>query len=144
MSFQLFLTSFLHQTTTKNFTPLIGGCCFLLRFYIKPQRNVPTTRNSFGCFLLRFYIKPQRYWSISNQNTVVSYFVFTSNHNVRVSNLNDKEVVSYFVFTSNHNLRGHFACYFFFIGIPAIGKTGFPARKKRNDVYFFISILSKA
>ena len=55
--------------------------CFLFQFYIKPQPAMHGCMAMHSCFLFQFYIKPQRVSNHNPQQTVVSYFNSTSNHN---------------------------------------------------------------
>ena len=57
---KLYLIPFLHQTTTGNAGTASSACCILFHFYIKPQR------------LLLVWLR----------QSVVSYSISTSNHNV--------------------------------------------------------------
>ena len=81
----LYLIEILHQTTTRRYVLGLLGCCILLKFYIKPQHRISTTR-----------IFP-----------VVSYWNSTSNHNSRYSDWLETFVVSYWNSTSNHNFLGY-------------------------------------
>ena len=58
---ELFLISYLHQTTTSISRCSADWCCFLSRIYIKPQLARANNLSREGCFLSRIYIKPQRY-----------------------------------------------------------------------------------
>ena len=100
---QLFLISYLHQTTTVVAFADTFGSCFLSRIYIKPQPLVGVNRIPCCCFLSRIYIKPQPYLCLSLRVLVVSYLVSTSNHNNELVGKFNALVVSYLVSTSNHN-----------------------------------------
>ena len=72
--------------STSNHNIIISSqlkvsCCFLLRFYIKPQPAQKSVIKRESCFLLRFYIKPQLFENKYKNINVVSYCVSTSNHN---------------------------------------------------------------
>ena len=56
----LYMSSFLHQTTTMRYCSFQENCCICLLSYIKPQhfRNLRTF--IVGCICLLSYIKPQR------------------------------------------------------------------------------------
>ena len=58
-----------------------------------------------GCILLNFYIKPQPMFVDVAQVNVVSYWISTSNHNLKVTKTRLRIVVSYWISTSNHNDR---------------------------------------
>ena len=78
---KLYLIPFLHQTTT------IWG-------------EIPIF---WRCILFHFYIKPQLGFARAYYNSVVSYSISTSNHNVLDFVLFASIVVSYSISTSNHN-----------------------------------------
>ena len=58
----------------------------------------------YSCILLKFYIKPQRNYFVNPQESVVSYWNSTSNHNTARRRSASVMVVSYWNSTSNHNL----------------------------------------
>ena len=55
------------------------------------------------CILLKFYIKPQRQLLPRWRFVVVSYWNSTSNHNLMTEQPYNRTVVSYWNSTSNHN-----------------------------------------
>ena len=55
----LFISWFLHQTTTKRFNFLTMLCCLSLDSYIKPQPAPSNDGNVNSCLSLDSYIKPQ-------------------------------------------------------------------------------------
>ena len=79
----LFISWFLHQTTTTPCPSSIRLCCLSLDSYIKPQRWI--NRHGFTCCCLSLdsYIKPQRLPSWPSSPTVVYLLIPTSNHNLR-------------------------------------------------------------
>ena len=123
---QLYLITFLHQTTTCWTHRVYISCCTLSLFYIKPQPqiNYPTIQSR--CTLSLFYIKPQLTGHISSKkmrctlslfyikpqpiaedetlNIVVPYHFSTSNHNYRAPPSVRRGVVPYHFSTSNHNI----------------------------------------
>ena len=108
---QLYLIEFLHQTTTLFRCALYRSSCILLNFYIKPQ-----------LFTWRYMLR-----------AVVSYWISTSNHNLRISAPLGRSVVSYWISTSNHNLiedaPQHISLYLieFLHQTTTIGYQGIPA-----------------
>ena len=56
-----------------------------------------------SCILLNFYIKPQPPPGRDAGHDVVSYWISTSNHNLKLVKLLQILVVSYWISTSNHN-----------------------------------------
>ena len=56
---ELFLISFLYQTTTFCCSLVSRLSCFLSLSYIKPQHVTVENIVNFGCFLSLSYIKPQ-------------------------------------------------------------------------------------
>ena len=56
----LYITLFLHQTTTMGMCWRIGQRCISLFSYIKPQPRSSMPEASPGCISLFSYIKPQR------------------------------------------------------------------------------------
>ena len=56
----LYLIEILHQTTTYLLPQPMLLRCILSKFYIKPQRRIPTAIVELCCILSKFYIKPQR------------------------------------------------------------------------------------
>mgnify|MGYP003367402518 FL=1 len=60
---------------------IVGCCCILFHFYIKPQHSAYPIVDNGGCILFHFYIKPQQMVSNGSYYYVVSYSISTSNHN---------------------------------------------------------------
>ena len=101
----LYLSLFLHQTTTPDNTPTHSNRCISLYSYIKPQRfgdveffdfvvslSIPTSNhNSPFCTIFPL--------------SVVSLSIPTSNHNLDLLAFRHSEVVSLSIPTSNHNCR---------------------------------------
>ena len=56
----LFISWFLHQTTTQYIQSLGNTCCLSLDSYIKPQLNLRVTSCGMCCLSLDSYIKPQQ------------------------------------------------------------------------------------
>ena len=81
----LYLIEFLHQTTTAADKIQDIYRCILLNFYIKPQLLTHAFFFENGCILLNFYIKPQLKKVKCSSNNVVSYWISTSNHNLKVT-----------------------------------------------------------
>ena len=77
----LFISWFLHQTTTRNklYPKLL--CCLSLDSYIKPQPSPPVSSPQGGCLSLDSYIKPQRPTRAYVRRKVVYLLIPTSNHN---------------------------------------------------------------
>ena len=99
----LYLIEILHQTTTFLWLGLVGYCCILSKFYIKPQLYNLYGDIGIGCILSKFYIKPQLATHGKHKIEVVSYRNSTSNHNLARSFITGSLVVSYRNSTSNHN-----------------------------------------
>ena len=79
-------------------------CCILFHFYIKPQHSVNPRITDDCCILFHFYIKPQQY-SYQQEDTascILFHFYIKPQHIIFAICLNS--VVSYSISTSNHNL----------------------------------------
>ena len=100
---ELYLIPFLHQTTTPQLMLMLGICCILFHFYIKPQHGVGIPQRCPSCILFHFYIKPQLTSAPYAPMFVVSYSISTSNHNSTDRTNRANLVVSYSISTSNHN-----------------------------------------
>ena len=122
---KLYLIEILHQTTTRyprlfklsscilskfyikpqRFMPtvLLRTSCILSKFYIKPQLSMAPSKSTVSCILSKFYIKPQQFPILKILLVVVSYRNSTSNHNRGLGRSKTGAVVSYRNSTSNHN-----------------------------------------
>ena len=100
---RLYLSYFLHQTTTYSclwnranscifpifyikpqpilMTSILFKSCIFPIFYIKPQLNYLLVKSENRCIFPIFYIKPQPPDNFSDFAVVVSFLFSTSNHN---------------------------------------------------------------
>ena len=123
---KLYMSLFLHQTTTIVYEVwVLSGCiclysyikpqpvlrlpfaplgCICLYSYIKPQRNPKRLSDIPSCICLYSYIKPQRRGFVRALKTVVYVSIPTSNHNQMVEQQIKDIVVYVSIPTSNHNL----------------------------------------
>ena len=101
----LFISWFLHQTTTQIFHHRLGISCLSLDSYIKPQPQEDSVR----CFCVVYLLIPT-----SNHNpkcihqirgVVVYLLIPTSNHNTPRTVARGCVVVYLLIPTSNHNRR---------------------------------------
>ena len=101
----LFISWFLHQTTTTHTITSPCKRCLSLDSYIKPQLWSTTYFRSFSCLSLDSYIKPQPTLVTHRQVGVVYLLIPTSNHNSIASIIMLAAVVYLLIPTSNHNPR---------------------------------------
>ena len=123
----LFISWFLHQTTTQWRITTRWYSCLSLDSYIKPQLTRVQKITQISCLSLDSYIKPQqrrlltKYLPVvylliptSNHNfirwrsfvaTVVYLLIPTSNHNEMLEVIANDRVVYLLIPTSNHNRR---------------------------------------
>ena len=99
----LFISWFLHQTTTIGVAVLAVVGCLSLDSYIKPQHVASSSRDKPCCLSLDSYIKPQHRLLQSLQKRVVYLLIPTSNHNSVRSMMRSVQVVYLLIPTSNHN-----------------------------------------
>ena len=101
--FVLFISWFLHQTTTLYKHSLTCVCCLSLDSYIKPQRCPCMWCPCMSCLSLDSYIKPQHCLWRDAEKHVVYLLIPTSNHNQCLFFSFPKDVVYLLIPTSNHN-----------------------------------------
>ena len=138
----LFISWFLHQTTTdKCVIELKCGClsldsyikpqlcsstcwhafrCLSLDSYIKPQPRNDVMARMDGCLSLDSYIKPQLWGGVPCTFEVVYLLIPTSNHNSYPAYKAFELVVYLLIPTSNHNWRypGYVGRYVVYLLIP--------------------------
>ena len=106
----ILLNFYIKPQQSASLSHIVNGC-ILLNFYIKPQPYGMLAIHFRCCILLNFYIKPQQSTTILAIRAVVSYWISTSNHNLKMNCEHPIWVVSYWISTSNHNaglrLRSH-------------------------------------
>ena len=99
----LYISLFLHQTTTSRWVISSACRCISLFSYIKPQQFTMYAIAEVRCISLFSYIKPQRK-QINGTQFIVVYLSFpTSNHNLPTRAKNLPTVVYLSFPTSNHN-----------------------------------------
>ena len=77
----LFISSILHQTTTRILIGRIQTSCLYLQSYTKPQLEEHLHRNLHCCLYLQSYTKPQHIIGLILLFLVVYIFNPTPNHN---------------------------------------------------------------
>ena len=95
---RLFISWFLHQTTTENCYNSHSSCCLSLDSYIKPQLLKHKSSLFHCCLSLDSYIKPQLVHGHFIKMSVVYLLIPTSNHNWCVQNKDiDPLFISWFL-----------------------------------------------
>ena len=106
MPSMLYMSLFLHQTTTSREKARLLSSCICPFSYIKPQHAESACPQTPRCICPFSYIKPQHRWSNVSFTSVVYVPFPTSNHN-RWHRLPQACSVVYVPFpTSNHNQKG--------------------------------------
>ena len=100
---RLYMSSFLHQTTTICCFPTCFPSCICLLSYIKPQPYMLSSASDGCCICLLSYIKPQLKQCFGFLKSAVYVFFPTSNHNSKRGRPRQCAAVYVFFPTSNHN-----------------------------------------
>ena len=101
---ELYMSLFLHQTTTVTCTMVNTFGCICLFSYIKPQPQEDADILAWCCICLFSYIKPQQSCAYVFIRYVVYVSFPTSNHNAWGHHHGRSRVVYVSFPTSNHNL----------------------------------------
>ena len=103
---RLFISWFLHQTTTCTALAYVVVCCLSLDSYIKPQLSVSMIFRCWVVYLLIPTSNHNRYPARLQADPVVYLLIPTSNHNAAHLRPSWCPVVYLLIPTSNHNERG--------------------------------------
>ena len=113
---ELFISWFLHQTTTVSGLLLSAACCLSLDSYIKPQLSTCRITTMQCCLSLDSYIKPQQACVSTSRRGVVYLLIPTSNHNWKCLEVTVRQLfISWFLHQTTTVFYNTTQCHLLFI-----------------------------